>query len=160
MRHLGHQAGIHLPLAGFLVSVQPQEDRSHVLNVAPACGCWDCSGESVFRRIHDKAGSGGADPYPGTGASLLDMVSRCTPAKVKINLHVIFLTCHRWDWDCAKVQKQPRWVLLVLFLPITHPRLLRTVGPSHTLPPLLLRLRFSFSDAEAELCTASPSVQQ
>lgn len=48
--------------------------------------------------IHDKAGSGGVDPCPGTGASPLDKVSRCTrcaPAKVEINLRVITLTCHR-----------------------------------------------------------------
>lgn len=57
-----------------------------------------------------------------------------------------------------RYKNSPIWVLLVLFLPITRPRLFRTVGTSHTLPLLLLlRLGFSFSDAEAELCTASPS---
>lgn len=126
-----------------------------MLNVAP--GCWDCSGESIFHRIHDKSGSGGAGPYPGTGASLLDKVSRCTrctPAKVKINPHVIFLSQVRLG--LRQGAKAATLGAAGAILPSTNPRLLRVVGPSHTLP-LLLRLRFSFSDAEAELCTASPS---
>lgn len=42
-----------------------------------------------------KAGSKGADPCPGTGASQLGKITRCTPGEVKINLRIIFLACHR-----------------------------------------------------------------
>lgn len=38
-----------------------------MLDVAPVCGCWDCSGDSVFHGIQDKAGSGGRVPALGQG---------------------------------------------------------------------------------------------
>lgn len=48
-------------------------------------------------------------PTLGQGPATWIRYTRCTPAKTKIDLHIIFLVCHRWVCDHCQGTKIPIW---------------------------------------------------
>lgn len=81
-----------------------------MLDLAHMFVCQDCSGESIFHMfVMLKLDLEGWVPTLGQGPATWIRYTRCTPAKTKIDLHIIFLVCHRWVCDHCQSTKIPIW---------------------------------------------------